>query len=123
MLVAVFSGGSSPTTSTTTCMQSPPTNHDISTTPTVSLTVHDNVDIPENVTDGVEGPSSHVTSTQKDQGALDIEHVLVQDDPREWSRKRKVRGLAHVSLSYSRVFQVLHAGHCSGCLLDSDAGG
>jgi hypothetical protein len=33
--------------------------------------------IPENVADVAEGPLSHGASTQKDQGALDIEHVLV----------------------------------------------
>ena len=81
-------------------MQAPRTNQDVSTTPTVCSTVHDQVDIPGSVENDADRPLSHIVSTHEEQQPLDIEHVFVQDDPRQWSKKRKVRYLVHVSLSY-----------------------
>ncbi|KAF8483111.1 MFS general substrate transporter [Gautieria morchelliformis] len=60
-------------------------DYDTSTTPTTSSTVHDHLDVLGNVTHGVHPP--------------DIEHAYVQDDPRQWSTRRKTFTLATIAMA------------------------
>ncbi|KAF8517402.1 MFS general substrate transporter [Hysterangium stoloniferum] len=73
----------------------------ISITPTAVLTIHDRADSVD-----VTSHDSHDTGVSIPHGVsialeeeqpTDIEHVLVQDDPRQWSKRRKIFALATIS--------------------------
>lgn len=88
-------------------------SREFSATPTATSTLHEdeNHDVMTCTTNGKGGvdnkPSEH---GEKASPALDIEHVEVEDDPRKWSRKRKVScymPLSNVTLTKQFFYRIL----------------
>jgi len=82
-------------------------DNDFSTTPTATSSVHDHAPLHDHINNDITSQSQTVKATDTfspspplknpghQQPPVDIEHVFVQDDPREWPRRRKVGVVLH----------------------------